>query len=557
MINYPALYLAAIKSGEEVVSKKVRAVYEREVGWVHNPPEDFPYYFDAKEGNRHIEFIERFCKHSKGKFAGQPVKLELFQKAKIQLAFGWLKKSNNKRRFRKVVDIRARKCGKSTETAAVSWDVFLNDKEAGPEVYCTANKKDQANIIYNECVNMRLQSPELKAITKKRQSDIYCNHNLGFIKSLAADTSTMDGLNPSFFDQDEFHAAKTSDLYDVMVQGQSMREQPLAWLISTNGFVREGFFDAVYAQASNVALWLPGFEDYTTLPLIYELDDPSTWDDPAHWAEANPGLGKIKSIETLAEHVAQAKRDPTFLPTLMAKDFNVPQAKAAAWLPFEDIVNEDTYTMEQVAHSYAIGGCDLSSTTDLTCATLIVRKPNDPTVYVLQHYFIPQGRIDALEKTESREAPYKLWQEQGWITINEGAAVDYKNVTAWFVEMVTRYDIRPLWVSYDRALSGYWVPEMEEYGFDMEKCAQGAFTWSQPMKEMGAAFHEHIVNYNNNPVLRWCLTNTAAKSLNKDGIESIQPVKIQQNMRIDGMVSLLNAWVAYVKHFDEYMPYVR
>ena len=123
--------------------------------------------------------------------------------------------------------------------------------------------------------------------------------------------------------------------------------------------------------------------------------------------------------------------------------------------------------------------------------------------------------------------------------------------------MVTRYDIRPLWVSYDRALSGYWVPEMEEYGFDMEKCAQGAFTWSQPMKEMGAAFHEHIVNYNNNPVLRWCLTNTAAKSLNKDGIESIQPVKIQQNMRIDGMVSLLNAWVAYVKHFDEYMPYVR
>ena len=404
---------------------------------------------------------------------------------------------------------------------------------------------------------MRLQSPELKAITKKRQSDIYCNHNLGFIKSLAADTSTMDGLNPSFFDQDEFHAAKTSDLYDVMVQGQSMREQPIAWMISTNGFVREGFFDAVYAQASNVALWLPGFEDYTTFPLIYELDDPSTWDDPAHWAEANPGLGKIKSIETLAEHVAQAKQDPTFLPTLMAKDFNVPQAKAAAWLPFEDIVNEDTYTMEYVSHSYAIGGCDLSSTTDLTCATLIIRKPNDPKIYVLQHYFIPQGRIDALEKTESREAPYKLWQEQGWITINEGAAVDYKNVTAWFVEMVTRYDIRPLWVSYDRALSGYWVPEMEEYGFDMEKCAQGAFTWSQPMKEMGAAFHEHIVNYNNNPVLRWCLTNTAAKSLNKDGIESIQPVKIQQNMRIDGMVSLLNAWVAYVKHFDEYMPYVR
>lgn len=557
MINYAEQYLAAIHAGEEVVSKKVRAVYEREVGWMQNPPEDFPFYFDAKEGLRHIEFIERFCKHSKGKFAGKPVKLELFQKAKIQTVFGWLRKDNHKRRFKVVIDIRGRKCGKSTETAAVSWDMFLNDKEAGPEIYCTANKKDQASIIYNECVNMRTQSPELKAITKKRQSDIYCEHNLGSIKCLAADTSTMDGLNPSFFDQDEFHAAKNSDLFDVMVQGQSMREQPLAWLISTNGFVREGFFDDQYVLASNVALWLPGFEDYTLFPLIYELDDPATWQDEKHWPEANPGLGKIKSIESLREHVERAKRDPSFLPTLMAKDFNVPQAKAAAWLAFEDIVNESTFDIAKLEHSYAIGGCDLSATTDLTCASLIVRKPNDPTVYVLQHYFIPQGKIDALEKTKSREAPYKLWSEQGWLTINEGAAVDYSNVTKWFVSMVKDHDIRPLWISYDRALAGYWVPEMEGYGFDMEKCAQGAFTWSQPMKEMGAAFHEHRVNYNNNPVLRWCLTNTAVKSLNKDGIESIQPVKIQQNMRIDGTVSLLNAWVGYVKHFDEYMPYVR
>ena len=557
MINYAEQYLSAIHAGEEVVSKKVRVLYEREVGWMQNPPEDFPFYFDAKEGLRHIEFIERFCKHSKGKFAGKPVKLELFQKAKIQTVFGWLRKDNHKRRFKIVIDIRGRKCGKSTETAAVSWDMFLNDKEAGPEIYCTANKKDQASIIYNECVNMRTQSPELKAITKKRQSDIYCEHNLGSIKCLAADTSTMDGLNPSFFDQDEFHAAKNSDLFDVMVQGQSMREQPLAWLISTNGFVREGFFDDQYVLASNVALWLPGFEDYTLFPLIYELDDPATWQDEKHWPEANPGLGKIKSIESLREHVERAKRDPSFLPTLMAKDFNVPQAKAAAWLAFEDIVNESKFDLAKLEHSYAIGGCDLSATTDLTCASLIVRKPNDPTVYVLQHYFIPQGKIDALEKTKSREAPYKLWSEQGWLTINEGAAVDYSNVTKWFVSMVKDHDIRPLWISYDRALAGYWVPEMEGYGFDMEKCAQGAFTWSQPMKEMGAAFHEHKVNYNNNPVLRWCLTNTAVKSLNKDGIESIQPVKIQQNMRIDGTVSLLNAWVGYVKHYDEFMPYVR
>lgn len=557
-MNWPKEYLKAIHEGKEVVSNKVRAVYERECAWMDAPPPEFPFYFDEAEGLRHIEFIERFCKHSKGKFAGKPVKLELFQKAKIQLFFGWRWKETKLRRFRRVVDVRGRKCGKSTETAAIAWDALLNDHEAGPEVYNAANKKDQASIIYNECVNMRTQSPELRAITKKRQSDIYCPFNLGFMKCLAADTSTMDGLNPSFFDLDECHAAKNSDLFDVLIQGQSMREQPIAWIITTNGFVREGFFDDKYPYWSNVALWLPGFEDYELLPLIYELNDRSTWDNPAHWPEANPGLGKIKSVQTLKAFVDRAKRDPSFLPTVLTKDFNLPETSNQTWLTFDDIDNQTVVDDEYLNHSYAIGGCDLSSTTDLTAATLLIRKPNDENVYVLQHYFIPQGRIDALEKTQSREAPYKLWAEQGWITICKGAQVDYSDVTKWFYEeMVTKRDIRPLWVCYDRALSGYWVPEMEGYGFTMEKTAQGPFTWSQPMKEMGAAFSEHKVIYQNNPILKWCLANTAAKALNKDGISTIQPVKIQQNRRIDGMVSLLNAWVGYVKHYDEFIPYVR
>ena len=555
--NYPKEYLEAIQSGAEIVSNKVRAVYEREVGWMDNPPADFPFYFDEKEGLRHIEFIERFCKHSKGRFARKPVKLELFQKAKLQLVFGWRRKDNKLRRFKEVVDIRGRKCGKSTETAAVEWDVFLNDRENGPEVYCTANKKDQANLIYSECVNMRLQSPELKAITKKRQSDIYCQMNMGFIKCLASDTSTMDGLNPSFFSLDEFHAMKTSALYDVMLQGQSMRDQPLAWLIATNGFVREGFFDSKYAYWSSVATWEPGFEDYTVLVLIYELNDRSTWQDPAHWPEANPGLGKIKKLETLSQNVEKAKKDPSFLPTLMTKDFNLPESEFASWLSYDQAVNEATYTMEEVAGSYAIGGCDLSAVADLTCATLMLRKPNDETIYVLQMYFIPQSKIDFLEKTSSKEAPYKLWAEQGWLTICKGAQVDYSEVTKWYIKMVEEYDIRPLWNSYDRALSGYWVPEMEAYGFEMEKCAQGPYTWSQPMKEMGAAFEQHKVNYNNNHILRWCLMNTGVIRTNTDSLDTRQPVKIQTGRRIDGTVSLLNAWVAYLKHYDEYMPYVR
>lgn len=556
-MNWPKEYLRAILAGEEVVSQKVKTVYEREVGWMDNPPPDFPFYFDEEAGLRPIEFIEKFCRHSKGKWGKQPFQLELFQKAKIQLVFGWKEKATGLRRIREVVDIRGRKCGKSTETAAVELYCLVADGETGAEVYCTANKLDQSKLIFNEAVNMRAQSPALRAVTKKRQSDIYFPATFSKIQALAADTKTMDGLNAHFFSLDEFHEARDSKVYDVMIQSQSAREQPLAWLISTNGFVRELFFDEKYDYCSKVALWEPGFEDYRLLPLIYELDSRDEWTKPECWAKANPGLGKIKSLVTLAENVEKAKRDPNFLPTLLTKDFNIPENSTAAWLTYEAAVNETVVPMERLQNSYAIGGCDLSATTDLTCATLLIRKPGDENFYVLQKYFLPQSRVDAVEANSNREAPYKLWAEQGHLHICDGATVDYHAVTEWFVDMVRMYDIRPLWICYDAALSGYWVEEMTSYGFDMEKIRQGPITWTYPMKRLAGLFEEHKIVYQNNPMLRWCLINTSKKSTNKDGIESIQPVKSSSTKRIDGTVSLLNAFVGYCNHEDEFLRYLR
>ena len=554
-MNFVSMYLEKINSGEISACTKIKKLYQREVNWIKNPPKDF--YFDEEEGARPIEFIERFCKNSKGKWGGQPIELELFQKAKIQLAYGWLEKGTGHRRFREVVDIRARKNGKSTETAAVTLYSLIADGEKGAEIYTCANKLDQAKIVFNEAVNMRAQSPALKAVTKKRQSDIYFPATFSVIKALASDSTTMDGLNAHFFSQDEFHEARDSKVYDVMVQSQQSREQPLAWLISTNGFVREAFFDDKYDYCSKVALWEPGFEDYRLLPLIYELDSREEWTKPECWEKANPGLGSIKSYSTLADNVEKAKRDPKFLPTLLTKDFNIPENTNEAWLPYEACVNEKVVAMAQLEKSYAIGFTDLSSTTDLTCAGVIIRKPNDENYYVLAQFFLPQSRVDAVEGSGSREAPYRLWAEQGWLTICDGAAVDYNQVTKWFTDLVEQHDIRPLWVCYDRALAGYWVPQMEEYGFDMEKIPQGPTTWSYAMKQLGALLEEHKVIYQNNPIMRWCLLNTAVKSTNRDGINTIQPVKSGATRRIDGMVALLNGMVGINNHYEEFMHYLR
>lgn len=555
--NYVEEYEYKINSGEINACEKIKAVYEREVSFIKNPPKDFPYYFDPERGNRHIEFMETFCKQSKSPFAGKPIKFELFQKAKLQLVFGWVQKDSGLRRFREVDDIRGRKNGKSTETAAVEWDIAVNDGEMGGEIYCTANKKDQARAIFDECSNMRTQSPELKAISKKRQSDIYIPLMMTIIKALASDTSTMDGLNSNFFSLDEFHEQRNRKLYDVMFQSQSARLQPLAWLISTNGFVREAFFDEVYDYASSVALWVPGFEDFTLLPLIYELDIRENWHDPYYWIQANPGLGTIKRISTLAENVKKAERDPSFLPTLLTKDFNLKENAENLWLSSEEVVNDTVVDMDKLRKSYAIGGCDLSSTTDLTCATLIIRKPDDNRFFVLQKYFLPASKVDKVNEKDKREAPYRKWAERGFLTVCQGATVDFHEVTAWFVQMVKEYNIRPLWIGYDAALSGYWREEMEEYGFDMEKIRQGPFTWTYPMKELKGLFAENRMVYNANPMLRWCLYNTAVKSTNKDGIESIQPVKTSKSRRIDGFVSLLNAYTCFKNHEEEYMRYVK
>lgn len=543
-------YFGSILDGKIVACEKMKRISEVIIERYLAPDE---FHFDYDIAKRHTDFIEMFCKLPSGRI-GEPLKLELFQKARLQALFGFVD-DNNLRQYNECLIIEGRKNGKTTETAAVELDLLINDKEGAPQIYNLATMLEQAKLGFNAAHKMVMQSPSLAKWIRKRAADLYCDINYGFIKALASNSNSLDGLDVHGAVIDELAAIKDRDLYDLIKQAMGARLQPLLFCITTNGFVRDGIFDAQYAYASGVINGT--IQDKRLLPFIYELDSIEEWDNPSCWMKANPGLGTIKSEDYLEQMVAKAKKDPSFKPTVMVKDFNMKQNPITAWMRFEDIVNERVVDIDYLSHSYAIGGCDLSATTDLTCATLLIRKPNDDNVYVLQHYFIPQSKIDALEKTESKEAPYKLWAEQGWLTINEGAQVDYSLVTQWFIEMVERYDIRPLWICYDRALSGYWVPEMQNYGFEMEKTAQGPFTWSQPMKEMGAHFQDHKVTYNNNPVLRWCLANTACKALNKDGIETIQPVKIQQNRRIDGMVSLLNAWVGYVKHYDEYLPYVR
>lgn len=547
-MNYIREYWRKIESGEIRTSRRVKAVYGKLVREMDEPEAGSPYYFDEETGERPIIFIETFCKQSQGTL-GAPLVLDLFQKAFIQTLFGWLEKATGYRRFRETLFLVARKNGKSTLLAAIALYLLVADYEGAAEIYSVATKKDQARKTLTEAVNMVKQSPELRAVIKKRRNDIYFPATASKFEALASDSNTLDGLNSHAVIIDELHAIRDRNLYEVMKQSTSSRRQPLVIMITTSGTVRESVFDNLYSYACDVADGK--IIDERFLPILYELDARAEWTDPQMWIKANPGLGTIKQYSTLAEFVERAKKNPEDLPGVLCKDFNVAEVAAAVWLSFEDIKSDAVFTMQDVYNTYAVGGCDLSATTDLTCASLLIRRSaDDPIIYVLQHYFLPQKRIDQLDEHNTQEAPYKTWAERGLLTICDGARVDYSLVTAWFCQMRDEFKIDAFAVGYDRALAGYWVDEMKANGFDMRAVAQGPFTWSQPMREMGAAFADKKVNYNKNPVLVWCLSNTAAK---KSGVNNIQPVKITDRRRIDGMVSLLNAWVIYVRDFEDYM----
>lgn len=543
--NYIKLYWEKIQSGEIAACKRLKQQYQKLIDELENPRE--PWVFDLEIATHPIDFIETFCRHSKGKWISKPVKLELFQKAKIQAVYGFVHKDTRLRRCREVFTLVGRKNGKSTEKAATGNYMLIGDGEGGAEVYSVATKKDQARIVWTEAHNMITQSPALSKHVKKRKTDLYFPVTFSKFEPLASDSNSLDGLNVHYGIMDELHAIKDRNLYDVIKQAMTARQQPVLEMITTAGFVRECIYDSIYDYACNI---LDGvIEDSRFLAFIYELDDRSEWTDFRMWEKANPGLGTIKSYDELAANVERAKNDPDFLPTVLTKDFNIRDTVAGTWLTFDQINNEETFETEKLKDSYAVGGADLSSTTDLACATLLVMKPGSEKKYCIQQYFLPGELLD--QRAKEDKIPYDKWAKRGLLTLCEGNKVNYSDVTGWFRRMHDEYGIMPLWIGYDPWNSQYWIQEMKDMNLNMVVVRQGAQTLSQPMKEMAADLAAKRINYNNNPVLKWCLTNTSVK---RDDNDNIRPIKGQnQRQRIDGAVSLLIAYTVLFNNMQDYL----
>lgn len=560
MIKYPndynpiEEYWQQIQNKEIVVCDKLYRTYKKVINDLNNPGE---FFYSNKRGNHIIEFIENYCKHSKGKMGGKPVILELWEKAMLATIFGFVN-IEGIRKYQFAELIIGKKNGKSLLSSCVGLYLQVADSEAGPEVYSVATKKDQAKIIWQESKRMVNKSPVLKKRIRTLVAEMDSDFNDGVFKPLASDTDSLDGLNVHGALMDEIHQWKNGKaLYDIIADGITAREQPLIFVTTTAGTVREDIYDMKYGEAEMTINGYEdpeGYKDERSIYFIYELDNRKEWIDEKCWQKANPGLGTIKNIRTLKEKVEKAMKNPLLVKNLVCKEFNIRETSSESWLTFDQANNKAKFDISELKPRYGIGGADLSSTTDLTCATILFKVPNDEHIYVKQMYFLPE---DLLEKrVQEDKIPYDLWRDMDLLRTTPGNKVHYKYVTEWFLEVQDTYDIYIYSGGYDAWSATYWVEEMHNtFGKDTwQPVIQGKKTLSGPMKNLGADLENNIINYNNNPILKWCLTNTA---IDIDKNDNIQPIKTSNpRRRIDGLASLLDAYVQLEKMYEAYMSVI-
>ena len=566
-------YWSAIQTGAEIVSLKVQKTYRHIVDQLKNNESEF--YYSPRRANHILEFFENYCHHSKGKAGGKLVKLELWEKALLATAFGFVDIEGN-RQYREVLLIVGKKNGKSLLGSGVGLYLQTADGEPGPEVYAVATKRDQAKIIWQEAKRMVKKSPALCKRMRSLVAELDSDFNDGVFKPLASDSDTLDGLNIHGALMDEIHQWKSGQaLYDIIADGVTAREQPLIFITSTAGTIREDIYDAKYEEAERIINGYEdpdGYKDPRRIAFIYELDKRSEWTDPACWKKANPGLGTIKSYQALKERVERAQKNPALVRNLVCKDFNIRETSSEAWLNFEQLDNRDTFRLDKDSRTltwvhhmadwttqervlsyprYGIGGADLSKTTDLTAAKVVFQVPEEPEIiFVLQMYWLPQELLD--KRVTEDKIPYDKWHDRGLLRLSEGNKIRYEDVKAWFVEVQESLDIFIPFVGYDAWSATYWTDSMADY-FGKEAMIpihQGVRTLSEPMKRCGNDLESKRIIYNNNPIDKWCLANTA---YDEDKNGNIQPHKTSKSTRrIDGTAALLDAYAVYDQRQAEY-----
>lgn len=545
MDNFIYAYYQKINDGSLIVGKWVSLLYENIVNGI----EEGTYIFNQQKADRAIRFIETFCRHNKGKLAPRPLKLSLWEKAFISCIFG-IVDENNKRVFREVALFVGRKCGKTLLASAIMAYIVYVDGEFGSEVYCVAPKLDQSDLVFSAFEFTKDKNPDLSRRTRKRKNDYIIDSTNTTIKKIAFNEKKADGYSPMLTVADEMSswpAERGLKQYEVMVSGTGARQEPLTISISSGGYVNDGIYDELFKRGTRFLLGES--HDKRLLPIFYMIDDVEKWDDINELRKSLPGLGESVSVQFILDEIDTARDSLSKKTEFLCKYCNLKQNSSLAWLSAQTVEKMcgDQLQLEDFRSSYCVAGIDLSQTTDLTAACIVVEK--DGELYVFCKFWLPAEKID--EAIERDGIPYNIYIQRGLLEPSGDNYIDYNDCYNWLVSMVEQYELLPLVVGYDRYSAQYLVQQLNNYGFKCDDVFQGDNLWPV-LQEMEGLFKDGKVHIGDNDLLKIHLLNAAIKMNAERGRGKL--IKINPSMHIDGVAALSDAFCVRQKWYDEIGP---
>lgn len=541
-------YLAEIESGDIIAGQELRAE-------LYNLQDDLlneRYTYDTTEADRRMRFMEGCVRLTKSPFYNKPMKLMLWQKAFLEALYSFKMPDGNDR-FKKALLLISRKNCKSETISALALSELIVGKP-GADIVCSSNDDNQASIVYDAIDLMRQLIDPKDLDTKRNQRFILNKRNNSKVFKLSDRTRNKEGRNIDFAIIDETHEMKNNVIAKSIEQSQSLKENPKFINITTEGFVVDGYLDGELQRAREIINGeASGAASERFLPWLYTQDsEEEIWNDRSSWQKSNPTLGMVKRWEYLDEQVDLARESKADRMFVLTKDFNIKQSAAESWLNLEDYSYDAKFDLEDFRGCEAIGAVDLSETTDLTCAKIMMMKPGDTTKYVHTKYFIPESKLESSDDSNAG-AKYKQWIDEGLITVSPGSDNDLAMVADWFYSLYEDYDIRLWRCGYDQRFSKEWISRMEYYGWmrneELDMIAQNAATLSNAMKLCEQELKHRRINYNENPVDQWCLGNAGIKV---DNYGQCLCVKKERDKRIDGAVTLIILYEAYRRYRTEY-----
>ena len=541
MNNYILERYQRIKDGTDNEGKHIRQWYE----YIIKGLEKKSFYFDQKKANKVIKYIENFCHHHEGDLAPGLLKLEPWQKADLSIIFGIVDK-NGYRQFREVLYVMGRKCGKSLVGSSVSSYMTFLDGEYGARIYFVAPKLDQARICYDAFYQMTKAEPELNDLAKKRRTDVYIESTNTTVQPLAFNAKKSDGLNPHLVVCDELAAWQGDQgikQYEVLKSALGARKQPLIFSITTANYV-DGIYDELMKRSTAV---LNGTSKETRLaPFIYQIDDVNKWNDINELKKAMPNLGVSVSIDYMLEEIAIAEGSLSKKAEFLTKYCNIKQNSSVAWLDAQTIEKcvRKPLDLNDFSGCYAVMGIDLSRTTDLSCAVLLIER--DGIIHTFARFYLPANKTE--EATARDGLPYQAYIKRGFLYPSGENFIDYQDIFNWCRELIEKYKIYVLEIGYDRYSAQYLISDLKNYGFHVDDVYQGT-NLSGIIHLTEGYMKDGKIDIGDNDLLKAHFYNSALK-INAEN-DRCQLVKVEPRQHIDGMASFLDAMCMRDKYWNE------